>query len=126
MNNNHTCLVCLGSNSEARLHLENAHAAFVRLFHEVRLGAIVRTVAEGDIAQPDYLNQAATFITDLACNEVKALLKTIEKENGRKPEDKQNGSVPLDIDLLIYDDKQLKPSDLSKKYVQLALQQLTD
>lgn len=126
MNNNHTCLVCLGSNLEARFHLENAHAAFVRLFHEVRMGAIVKTVAEGDIIQPDYLNQAARFTTELGSEEVKTVLKSIEKENGRKPEDKQNGSVPLDIDLLIYDDKQLKPSDLSKTYVQLALQQLTD
>lgn len=126
MNNNHTCLVCLGSNLEARFHLENAHTAFVRLFHEVRMGAIVKTVAEGDIIQPDYLNQAARFTTELGSEEVKTVLKSIEKENGRKPEDKQNGSVPLDIDLLIYDDKQLKPSDLSKTYVQLALQQLTD
>lgn len=126
MNNNHTCLVCLGSNLEARFHLENAHAAFVRLFHEVRMGAIVKTVAEGDIIQPDYLNQAARFTTELGSEEVKTVLKSIEKENGRKPEDKQNGSVPLDIDLLIYDDKQLKPSDLSKTYVQLALRQLTD
>ena len=52
------------------------------------------------------------------------LLKQIEKENGRLPEDKQQGIVKLDIDLLKYDDSILKPKDMEKDFVQAGLKEL--
>lgn len=122
--NNHACLVCLGSNKESEMHLQNAHWALLRLFRDVQFGKAVRTKAEGSIRQPDYLNQAARFKTDLPPHKVVSLLKEIEKENGRQSADKQQGLVPLDIDLLQYDSHVLRPADMAKDYVQRVLNEL--
>ena len=125
MNINHACLVCLGSNKEGNFHLENARQALISSFHEVQLGKVVVTKAEGNIVQPDYLNQAARFETDMSQENVEMLLKQIEKANGRTPDDKHRGSVSLDIDLLVFDDRVLRPNDLKKEYVKLALSSLS-
>ena len=124
MNNNHVCLVCLGSNVDGIFHLKNAHAALMQFFYKVEMGNQITTPAEGDVIQPDYINQAARFVTDLAPHDVILLLKQIEKDNGRKAEDKLRGRVPLDIDLLMYDEEVLKPLDMNKTYVQRAIQSL--
>ena len=124
MNINHACLVCLGSNKEGDLHLMDAQQALTAYFHEVHMGKIVLTSAEGGVKQADYLNQAARFQTPKRIEEVEMILKQIEINNGRTPDDKQKGSVPLDIDLLMYDDVILRPNDLEKSYVKLALESL--
>ena len=124
MNNKHKCLVCLGSNIDDIFHLKNAEYALIHSFQEVVMGTPVVTVAEGGMVQPDYRNQAARFVTDLDCESVIQILKQIERDNGRTADDKLVGRVPLDIDLLIYDDEIIKPCDLNKGYVQLAVQSL--
>ena len=124
MTNLHVCLVCLGSNSDPLVHLKNAHLALLRLFDKVEMGISVLTKAEGDIKQHDYWNQAARFITPLSADEVIAFLKQIEKDNGRTSADKSKGCVPLDIDLLMYDDQILKPQDLEKSYVKQTIHNL--
>ena len=40
--------------------------------------------------------------------------------NGRTPDSKKEGRIPLDIDLLSYDQQVLKPEDWQKEYVRLA------
>ena len=52
--------------------------------------------------------------------EVRSILKQIEQTNGRTPESKKEGRIPLDIDLLSYDQQVLKPEDWQKEYVRLA------
>ena len=52
--------------------------------------------------------------------EVRSLLKEIEQTNGRTPQSKEEGRIPLDIDLLTYDQQVLKPLDLKKEYVRRA------
>ena len=124
MNNNHECLICLGSNKDADIHLKVAQNALMHLFQKVAFGNRVITKAEGPILQPDYVNLAARIVTSVSCDEVKKSLKQIEIDNGRTPEDKQMGSVPLDIDLLTYDSEVLRPEDLEKNYVKQALKSL--
>ena len=124
MNNNHTCIVCLGSNIDGEIHLRNAYKLLVQSFPDIKMGKILRTKAEGNISQPDYFNQAATFTTNFSLGEVESILKEIEKENGRKFDDKFKGTVPLDIDLLQYNQQVIRSKDMFKKYVRQALQEL--
>lgn len=121
MNNNHKCLVCMGSNCEPELHLKNAAVTFKQVFKGVILGKSVVTEAVGTIPQPDYVNQAARFETELDTASVIKLLKEIECKNGRTPSSKEKGCVSLDIDLLAYDELKIKPEDFSKSYVKSAL-----
>lgn len=50
-------------------------------------------------------------------SEIKDVLKDIECCIGRKPEDKSCGRVPIDIDLLQWNDQILKAEDLTREYV---------
>ena len=120
----HRCLICLGSNFEREFHLDNAGRSLQRLFPDIVLGKIVLTEAEGDIAQPAYMNQAAIFHTDLSAETVVGILKDLERENGRTKFSKCEGRIPLDIDLLTYDKDILKPLDLEKSFVKLAVRMI--
>ena len=50
-----------------------------------------------------FSNQVACFASDNPVEEVTACLKAIEREAGRKPEEKEQEIVRLDIDLLSCD-----------------------
>ena len=83
-------------------------------------GGIVETVPEKMENPQPFLNRAARFRTSLPMTEVRSILKQIEQTNGRTPESKKEGRIPLDIDLLSYDQQVLKPEDWQKEYVRLA------
>lgn len=113
-NISHTCLLCMGSNLDARLHLKNAEESLQRLFPGIEWGEIVETQPERISNPQPFLNRAARIHTSLAMTEVRSLLKEIEQTNGRTPQSKEEGRIPLDIDLLTYDQQVLKPLDLKK------------
>lgn len=115
--NQHSCLLCLGSNSNRHLHMEEARKALMELFPTIRFSEEMTTEAIGDKFQSPFSNQVAKLETSLTIEEIRSLLKKIEKDNGRLLEDKEQGIVKLDIDLLMYDDLTLKPNDMEKDYV---------
>lgn len=71
-----------------------------------------------------FANQVAQFRSDCPADEVNALLKTIEREAGRKPEEKVRDIIRLDIDLLACDATVFKPEDMQREYVRKGLSQL--
>ena len=54
--------------------------------------------------------------------EVKAILKKIEKILGRTQEDKKRGIIAIDIDLLQWNHQVLKPDDLQREYIQKGIE----
>ena len=120
----HSCLLCIGSNSERHIHMTDACQALIRHFPDIRFGEEMETEAIGDNFLFPFSNQVAIFHTSLSAEEVRTILKGIERQNGRAPEDKTKGIVKLDIDLLIYDDFILKPADLKKDFVLKGMKQL--
>lgn len=115
--NQHSCVLCLGSNYNRHLHMEEARKALMELFLTIRFSEEMTTEAIGDKFLSPFSNQVAKLETSLTIEEIRSLLKKIEKDNGRLPEDKEQGIVKLDIDLLMYDDLTLKPNDMEKDYV---------
>ena len=115
--NQHSCLLCLGSNSNRHFHMEEARKALMKLFPNIRFSKEMTTEAIGDKFLSPFSNQVAKLETSLTIEEIRNLLKKIEKENRRLPEDKEQGIVKLDIDLLTFDDLILKPNDMEKDYV---------
>ena len=97
--------------------MEEARKALMNLFPNIRFGEEMTTEAIGDKFLSPFSNQVAKIETSLTIEEIRSLLKKIEKDNGRLPEDKEQGIVKLDIDLLKFDDLILKPSDMEKDYV---------
>ena len=112
--NQHTCLLCLGSNSDREVHMALAREALKSTFTNIRFGLEMETEAIGNGFLSPFSNQVATFETLLSAEEVRAILKQIERNQGRLPEDKAKGIIKLDIDLLMYDECVLKKKDMEK------------
>ena len=121
MDINNKCIVCLGSNSNAELHLKAAEKELNTIFSGINWGKAVHTFPEDTIHPAIYVNRIAIFYTDQSIEDIKKQFKEIEKEHGRTPSSKSTGIVPLDIDLITYGDKVLKPEDMGKKYFLKAL-----
>lgn len=124
--NQHTCFICLGSNFDRESHMKAARKALTSTFRDIRFGTEMVTEAIGKKFLSPFSNQVAKFSTALHSEEVRVILKQIERDNGRLPEEKEYGIVKIDIDLLKYDDTVLKPNDLKKDFVQVGLSKLLE
>lgn len=98
--------------------------ALSELFPNIRFSEEMTTEAIGDKFLSPFSNQIARMESSLSIEEIRTLLKQIEKENGRIPEDKAQGIVKLDIDLLMVDDRVLKPQDIEKDFVKAGISSL--
>ena len=120
----HHCLICLGSNYEYGKRLEAASQALKLHFPDIVFGKEMETEAIGGTWLSPFGNQLAKFSTHLSAEEIRFILKQIEKDNGRMSEDKSQGIVKLDIDLLMYDDDILKPDDMKRDFIKQGLKEL--
>lgn len=112
-----SCYVALGSNmgdSHAYLQkaiedLESHHQ-----IHELKASHFYQSKPHGPQDQPDYLNAAVVFNTDLASEALLDLLQKIENDNDRVREGIVRwGARTLDLDLLFYDDKTINTARLT-------------
>lgn len=116
-NKQNRIILCLGSNWDKEKNMERAvemlraHFVFIRFSHPVYTEPV-------DCPLPiAFLNCVAVLYSEESLWQVKNVLKDIECRIGRKPEDKFHGRVPIDIDLLQWNDQVLKTEDLTRKYV---------
>ena len=119
----HSCLLSLGSNYYRTANMAYAHRDLVKHFPDIHFGVEMETQAIGSRFLSPFSNQLARFSTLLSIEEVRSILKSIEKKNGRLPEDKMYGVVKIDIDLLMYDEQILKPEDMEREFVRIGLEE---
>lgn len=122
--NSESCLICLGSNYDREIHMNAARNALSEAFPNIRFGEELETEAIGEGFFSPFSNQLATFQTSLTTDEIRQLLKIIEQDNGRMPQEKSQGIVKIDIDFLIHGSRILKPEDLKRDYIQQELERL--
>ena len=123
--NQHTCFLCLGSNFYRIAHMAYAQRDLKKHFPTIRFSEEMETEAIGSRFLSPFSNQVASFETTLSSEEVRAILKQIERDLGRLPEEKPQGVIRIDIDLLMYDDCVLKPADLERDFVKEGLKSLS-
>lgn len=123
--NQHTCILCLGSNFYRIAHMAYAQRELKKHFPTIRFSEEMETEAIGSRFLSPFSNQVASFETTLSSEEVRAILKQIERDLGRLPEEKPQGVIRIDIDLLMYDDCVLKPADLERDFVKEGLKSLS-
>lgn len=90
-------------------------------FPGICLSPLLYTEPVGCVEAAVFLNGVAILETSLTADELTAAFKAIECRLGRKPEDKGRGVVPIDIDLLMWDDFCLRPEEMARTYVRSAL-----
>ena len=122
--NQHTCVLCLGSNFDAATRLSAARSVLLSHFPDICFSQEMVTEAIGSGFLSPFHNQVARLTTPLDAASVRNLLKGIEQAQGRLPEDKPNGIVKLDIDLLKYNDCVLKPKDMEREFVLVGMREL--
>ena len=120
----HTCLLCLGSNLDGATRLSAARHVLLSHFPDIRFSQEMVTEAIGTGFLSPFHNQVARLTTPLSAEEVRVILKQIERDNERLPEDKAQGIVKLDVDLLVYDKVVLKAKDLEREFVRIGLEEL--
>lgn len=118
------CIVCIGSNYNRKENLLLARRKLTDLFPSIRFTSEQETQPLFFSSPALFSNQVALFFSEAEEERVKKELKAIEKIAGRRPEDKQKEKVCLDIDLLSFDDRVLKPDDLKREYVVKGLKEL--
>lgn len=112
-----SCLICLGSNYHREENFMLAHRQLDALFPDIHFAKVQETQPIGLQNPAVFFNQLGCFCTDMSMEKVIEVLKSIEREAGRKPEDKAIERVCLDIDLLTYGECVLKPEDLKRDYI---------
>ena len=71
-----------------------------------------------------FTNQLVRIETAVPPIFIRPLLKNLERQFGRKPEDKAKGLVKLDLDLLCLDGQVLKADDWERDYIIAARSEL--
>lgn len=119
------CYVVMGSNDQPQWSIERACRLLAATFPDITFAQAEETVPIGLRNPAMFINQVGRFCTSMTKEEVVKRLKTIEQEIGRRPEDKVLERVCIDIDLLTYGDRVLKPKDCKRDYVARGLKELT-
>ncbi|MGN0224044.1 MAG: 2-amino-4-hydroxy-6-hydroxymethyldihydropteridine diphosphokinase [Muribaculaceae bacterium] len=118
-------VLCLGSNvADRRQRLSSAihHLASRMTIHDCS-----ETVESADVSGlgHDYLNIVARCSSSLSLNDLRALIAEIETSEGRTPQSKATGHMPIDIDVVMYDGQVVSPCDFNSDYFRQAYQLLT-
>ncbi len=117
----HEAILCLGSNVEpCRQAIDEAIS---RINAIAEIDAVSNGLSSPDVSGRgcDYLNVAVRCHTDMLLDEFTARLALFEQLGGRLPSSKSSGTMPIDIDLIIWDTAILSPADYSRPYFQSIL-----
>lgn len=117
-------MICIGSNYNRKENLLLARKRLVDLFPTIRFTSEQETRPLFFRGAELFSNQVAMFFSEVEEERIKKELKAIEKSAGRRPEDKKEERICLDIDLLSFDDRVLKPEDLKREYIVKGLEEL--
>lgn len=116
------CYLEIGSNTDRETNLAFARQRLCDEFAECSFSPVLCTQAVGMNHSCSFLNQTVRIVTDREPLEIKRVLKQIEAEAGRTPEEKLREIIRLDIDLLIYNGNVVKPQDLLRDFVRQGLE----
>lgn len=117
-------IISLGSNQEKEKNIEMANQLLDSHFDSIHFSEAVYTQPFHMENPALFLNQVAIAFTSENPDQIVDVFKQMERQLGRKPEDKSKGNIPIDIDLLQWNDEILKPSDFHRPYIQSALASL--
>ena len=109
----HNVYLALGSNlGDRRGHLAAALQQLREVITIDMISSVYETEPVGYLEQPRFLNIACSGKTWLSAQDLLQYTKTVEVAIGRQPSFR-NGPRPIDIDILLYDNLQIRQEDLT-------------
>jgi len=118
---NHDVILSVASNKHPRKYLSEARQ---RLGQVLYITSETRAIWTDPINSPrpdKYLNQLVYAATPLPVEQLLPLLKQIERDMGRTAEEKRQGIVRIDIDLMQYDSVRYHLRDWERDYIKKLL-----
>jgi dihydroneopterin aldolase/2-amino-4-hydroxy-6-hydroxymethyldihydropteridine diphosphokinase len=114
--------LAIGSNIGERE--SNCEEAVLRLdsLGEIKVierSAFYETSPVGGPPQKDYFNGVIKVETTLSPRDCLEAVKNIEKEMGREPSGERNSPRVIDLDILFYDDLEMKTDELTIPHVRM-------
>lgn len=114
----------IGSNVNKEQNIERAGKLLRARFVSIQFSSPMLTTPIDCLSDEPFLNQVALIHCDQTPEQITAILKLIEQEIGRRPEDKLRGQIPIDIDLICWNEQILKPKDWDRTYIKEGIEQL--
>ena len=116
-----TVYLSLGANLGDRLaNMRLALARLQTLACLEEVSSLYETDPQGVSDQPLFLNAVCRFSTGLEPQALLRFLKNLEREIGRQPGGQRWGPRPIDLDILLYDDRVVDAPDLTVPHPRLA------
>ncbi|MDU1892876.1 MAG: 2-amino-4-hydroxy-6-hydroxymethyldihydropteridine diphosphokinase [Dysgonomonas sp.] len=119
-------LISIGTNENTEANLLLCHHLLENTFSDIKYSQTSITAPYGVQYKNNFLNQLALLYTKEDIDYTTSLLKSFEKKIGRTPSDKEKGIVKIDIDIVVWNDKVIKPNDISRSYIVDLLPTLRD
>ena len=99
-----TAIILLGSNTNAEQNIEFAKEKISEFYEISAISSRLVTKPIGNHYKSDFNNEAIKILSDEPAEETKATLKQIEIDLGRTPESKSLGIIPIDIDIIYWNE----------------------
>jgi len=116
-----TVYLGLGANLGDRLkNLRLALARLQTLAHLEEVSSLYETQPQGVTDQPLFFNAVCRLSTGLEPQALLRFLKNLEWELGRRPGGQTWGPRPIDLDILLYDDRLVDAPELTVPHPRLA------
>lgn len=104
-------VICIGSNTANREEIiEKTIERLDCLLSDTRQSSVYECASHSGIGAP-YINTVISGATNLSYEQVRTITKNLEIEMGRTPQSKEIGVMPLDIDIVLCNDKIIHPRD---------------
>jgi len=99
-----TVIIMLGSNSQAEKNIPLAIEKLASYFKIIAQSSSIITKPFGTHYVSDFQNIALKLLSDKTEEETKAFFKQTEQDMGRTPESKIKGIIPIDIDMIFWNE----------------------
>ena len=116
----HSVIISIGSNTPDKWErVAGALQWLSECTMSGRKSTIYSSLPEGNCASRikyPYANAVYSALTPYPRQVIEEMLKNYEAENGRTPQMKQFGIVPIDLDLVYFDEELLRPVEITRSY----------
>ncbi len=117
-------IVSIGSNSnDRRWQIEQAIERLKAKFKNESVSGIYESSADNGKDAP-YLNAVMAATTSMSMEETISYLKQWEVLCGRTPASKLEGVIPIDLDIVVWNNEIVRPAEFNKPYFARGYHQL--
>lgn len=124
MNDSVEVILSVGSNSGDRQSQVSAGAEWLKtLLSDTHISSIYST---GDChgGPREYFNAVVRGMTSIDISILDNLCKEYEVSHGRTPEARRKGDVPIDIDIVVFNNQTIRSNDFCRDFFQIGYKQI--